>query len=119
MVVILLISNKRGRLQMKFMLIRIFMAIVWILCAFKWGDWKNWRKYYPTMLFFGMGVLIYRSIFQSKILWMFQTDLLAQSINELLVIFTIFFSTALLFLPNLPKKLFHEIIYIIIWWSFI
>jgi hypothetical protein len=91
------------------------MAAVWILCAYKWGDWKNWRRYYPTMLFFGMGDLIYKLVFQGKILWKFESNLIVEPINELFVIFTIFFSTALLFLSNFPKKLSRQIIRILIY----
>jgi hypothetical protein len=100
---------------MKFMLIRLVMAAIFILCAYKWGDWKNWRKYYPTMLFFGMGALIYTVTFHTKPLWQFQTDFLVPALNELFVIFTIFFSTALLFLSNLKKKLIPQIVYILLW----
>lgn len=100
---------------MKFMLIRAIMAVVWVSCAFKWGDWKNWRRYYPTMLFFGMSDLIYKLVFREKVLWKFQASLIADSMNELFVIFTIFFSTALLFLSNFPKRLSRQIINILMY----
>jgi hypothetical protein len=99
----------------KFVLIRLMLATIFILCAYKWGDWKNWRKYYPTMLFFGMGDLIYKVVFFDKPLWMFQVDFFVQSLNELLIIFTIFFSTVLIFLSKLPKNLPQKTIYILIW----
>lgn len=91
------------------------MAGIWIIAAYKWADLKNWRKYYPTLLFFGMGDLIYNVVFNKKHLWEFQSDYLVPSINELFVIFTIFFATTLLFLSNFPKKLYHKVIYLIIW----
>lgn len=100
---------------MKFMLIRLIMAFLWVICAYKWSDWKNWKRYYPTMLFMGMGDLIYYLVFHDKPLWKFQTDFLVPSLNELFVIFTIFFSTILLFLSKLPKKLSKQITWILLW----
>jgi hypothetical protein len=100
---------------MKFMLIRIILASISIISAYKWGDWKNWRKYYPTMLFFGMGDLIYISVFHDNLLWKFHSSILVPSINELFVIFTIFFSSTLLFLSKFPKNLYHKFLYIALW----
>lgn len=100
---------------MKFTIIRLIMASIWIILAYKWGDIKNWRKYYPTMLFFCAGDLIYNVVFAQKRLWGFETGLLVPSINEIFVIFTIFFSTTLLFLANYPEKLKHQVVYIILW----
>lgn len=100
---------------MRYIYVRLIMALLWIISAYLWGDWKNWRKYYPTMLFMGMGDLIYHSVFHNKPLWIFQPDILVSSLNELFVIFTIFFSTVLLFLTYFPEKLLNQIIYIILW----
>ncbi len=100
---------------MKFTLIRLIMASIWITCAYKWGDWKAWERYYPTMLFFGMGDLIYNAVFHQTPLWKFQSDFLIPPLNELFVIFNIFFSTTLLYLSKFPKKLYHQITYIVFW----
>jgi hypothetical protein len=97
------------------MIIRLILASASIISAYKWGDWKNWKRYYPTMLFFGMGDLIYFSFFHNKLLWAFTPSLLVRSINELFIIFTVFFSTTLLFLSNFPKKLYLKITYTLFW----
>jgi hypothetical protein len=102
---------------MKFMIIRFIMAGAFLAVAYRWGDWKNRINYYPTMLFFGMGDLIYNVVFQDKPLWKFASNILSPSINELFVIFTIFFGTTLLYLSNFPKKLYHQVIYTILWIS--
>jgi hypothetical protein len=102
---------------MKFLLIRIIMAGVWITCAYKWGDWRNWRRYYPTMLFFGFGDLIYHLVFKDKHLWVFQSNILALSINELFIIFAIFFPTTLLFLSNFPQTRGKQVKYLAFWIS--
>ena len=103
---------------MKFILIRIISISIFFISAYRWGDWKNWRKYYPTMIFFGMGDLIYIAVFHHKPLWKFPTNFLTPSLDELLLIFSIFFPTTLLFLSNYPKKLYSQIIYIVAWVAF-
>lgn len=100
---------------MKFTIIRSVIAVLWIIIAYKWGDWRNWRRYYPTMLFMGMGDLISCLVFAEKPLWKFQTDFLVPSLTELFVIFTIFFSTILIFLSKFPKKLSNQILWTILW----
>lgn len=100
---------------MKFTLIRSIMALLWGIGAYKLSNWKSWRKYYPTMLFFACGDLIYNVVFHNKLLWQFQTDFLVGSLNELFVIFTIFFFTTLIFLSKYPRKFSHQIMYIVLW----
>jgi hypothetical protein len=100
---------------MTFTLFRVTMGSLFLLSAYKWSDWKNWKRYYPTMLFFGMGDLIYHVVFSEKILWKFELDVLPKSLNELFVIFCIFFPTVLLYLSRYPKKLIHQIFYIVSW----
>jgi uncharacterized membrane protein YoaK (UPF0700 family) len=100
---------------MKLILGRIIPICIFLISAYRWGDWKEWKKYYPTMLFFSMGDLIYIAIFHDKRLWKFPTNFLVPSLDELVLIFLIFFPTTLLFLTNYPKKLYSKIIYIVVW----
>ena len=96
-------------------LIRIVHATLWIAAAYKWGDWKNWNKYYPTMLFMGMGDLIYNLVFFNKKLWTFNPGFLNPILSELFVIFTIFSCTVLIFLTHFPKTLIKQILYMTLW----
>jgi len=97
------------------LLIRGVHAAIWMIAAYKLGDWKNWRKYYPSMLFMGMGDLIYNLVFFNKKLWTFNPGILNPIFNELLVIFTIFSCTVLIFLTHFPKTFFKQVQYIILW----
>ncbi|WP_338448335.1 hypothetical protein R4Z09_19085 [Niallia oryzisoli] len=36
----------------------LFHALLFLLAAMRWGDWLNWRMYYPTILFFIGGDLL-------------------------------------------------------------
>jgi hypothetical protein len=100
---------------MKFILVRVISILIFIIGAYKWGHWKNWKKYYPTMLFFGMGDLIYVSVFHHNPLWKFPTNFLVPSLDELLLIFMVFFPTTIWFLSNYPKKPFAQIVYNAAW----
>ncbi|KAA0548993.1 hypothetical protein FZW96_03515 [Bacillus sp. BGMRC 2118] len=35
-------------------------GIIWFIALWKWGDWKNLERYYPTILFFFLGDLLYQ-----------------------------------------------------------
>jgi hypothetical protein len=100
---------------MNYILIRIVTVSIFLVSAYKWGDWKNWKKYYPTMCFFGMGDLIYVTVFNDKPLWDFPTNFLVSPLDELLLIFGCFFPTTLVFLSRYPKKLFCQIAYNSMW----
>jgi len=49
--------------------IRLGFVTVWLFLVYKWGDWKNWKKYYPTILFFILGNMIYDSLTYNYPLW--------------------------------------------------
>ncbi|WP_206872969.1 CBO0543 family protein [Clostridium zeae] len=100
---------------MRHILLRIIPVFVFLFSAYRWGDWKRWQRYYPTMLFFGFGDLIYITVFHDKVLWDFPTNFLVSSLDELLLIFGIFFPTTLLLLTYYPQKLYCQISYIIMW----
>jgi len=49
--------------------IRLGVFSVWLFLVYKWGDWKNWKRYYPTILFFIIGNMIYDSLTYNYPLW--------------------------------------------------
>lgn len=91
------------------------MASTAILVCYKWGDWKHWQKYYATILFFMMGDFIYLVLFHKTILWMYNTDILNHTLVNLLIMFTVYPSTILLFLPYYPKYILKQAVYICFW----
>lgn len=40
-------------------MINMVYASIWFFALWKWGDWKHWQKYYPTILFFILGDFLY------------------------------------------------------------
>lgn len=82
------------------------IALFWILVSLKWGNWKNWRAYHATMLYFSAANLFYYLIVQKDWLWVHIPDKLTRYF-----IFTdpvhIFISqpfACLVFLSTMPKK---------------
>jgi hypothetical protein len=95
----------------------VSVVIIALLICYKWGDWRHWEKYYSTILFFMIGDFIYLVLFRKTMLWTYNTDILNHTLVNLLVLFTVYPATILLFIPYFPK---HKHIvkkagYILLW----
>ncbi|MBP3953057.1 CBO0543 family protein [Bacillus suaedae] len=104
----------------------IFTAIISIIAVFIWGDWRNWKTYHSTILFFALGNLLYNFLTANHILWRLQGNVVPNhSLTEMLYTFVIFPATAILFLGNYPngilKQLLHTLQWIAIYgiWEFV
>ncbi|RCX18396.1 hypothetical protein DFR58_105160 [Anaerobacterium chartisolvens] len=93
---------------------RIFVVLISVFCCFIWGDWKNWRMYYPTILYFIIWDMIYNFIFFNHTLWMY-SGLVNHTFSTLLIAFTVFPCTTMVYLPHIPKKLWQQVAYIFFW----
>lgn len=93
----------------------ISIIIAALLVCYKWGDWRHWQKYYSTILFFMMGDFIYLVLFRKTMLWSYNTDILNHTLVNLLMIFTVYPSTILVFIPYYPNTVIKRAIYIICW----
>ncbi|WP_204498216.1 CBO0543 family protein [Aquibacillus albus] len=107
--------------------LHIVIAIWVIVASIRWGDWKRWEQYYPTMLYIISAGLVYEFFAQTQFhLWKMNGEwLLNHSIATLLHIFIINPLATFIFLSNypdpLPKQLFHitkwVIIFLIVEWA--
>jgi hypothetical protein len=97
--------------------IHIITAVIFIIAAYKWGDWRNWKSYYSTILFFDLGDLMYFFLFEEKMLWQWKSPFLSSTVIELLWLLFLFPCISLLFLPNFPikKKLMNKVFYLAAW----
>ena len=95
----------------------ILAGIIWLSVTYKYGDWKHLRHYYPTILFFGFGDLLYNLLFRNNLLWFYipQYSWLPHSIINLYYILVIFPCTILLYLPHYPKPFYAQIVYVLFW----
>ncbi len=86
--------------------LRLSIPFLYLLAAWQFGDWKNRRKYYPTILFlicvdFGMSIFTYKYP-----LWTFQKSLMIpnHTISDYLITFFGLSPLVFIFLSNYPFK---------------
>jgi hypothetical protein len=100
--------------------LHLVTVIFTILCAWKWGDWKNWQKYHTTMIYVAMGNLLYNFLYYNHWLWEYKQP--RHVIADTLTTFIILPLTGLIFLTNYPdtinKQLFRIIKFITIYFLF-
>lgn len=114
---ILKLHYKSYKMKVMVNKMHILHCFIWIGAAYKWGDWKNFWRYYPTILFFILGSFIHGIIFYNFPLWFYLSPYISHNIINLIASLTIFPSTILLYLPYFPKtkKLSRQILYILKW----
>lgn len=89
--------------------------LAWVIITYKFGDWKNWRQYYPTILFFCCGNLIAYAVFHHSPLWEFKSKVFSHFTIDLIQMIFIFTSTTILFLQYYPKSRTKQFFYILMW----
>lgn len=97
---------------------RLSYVVLFLLAAIRWGDLRNWRKYYPTVLFMIIFNLLYQVLGSQHPLWLFEKSwpFPNHTISSLVVTFTVFPATVLLYLSHFPAtRLFKAVSYILLW----
>jgi len=80
----------------------LLLAFLFVLVCFKWGDWRNWKTYYATILFLIAGDFIYYFVAGVKPLWQYTAKLFPGAIATLIISLIIYPCTVLIFLPFYP-----------------
>lgn len=96
-------------------MVRILVAILFIYLCFKWGDWKHWQYYYPTILYYIIGDLSSNILTYSKPLWLYGGSFWNHTFANYFMAFALFPSVIILFLSNLPNNTIRQIWYIVSW----
>ncbi|PLS04263.1 CBO0543 family protein [Neobacillus cucumis] len=98
---------------------RMALPLIYITATWKFADWRNWKKYYPSILFivsvdFFISVLMYEYP-----LWTFRGSLMVpnHTIADFIIAFITFPNLTLLYLSMFPYKLhwFKQFVYIAVW----
>ncbi|MBO0999634.1 hypothetical protein IOC57_18040 [Bacillus sp. SD075] len=98
----------------------VFTAL-FLLAGIKWGDWKRWRDYYPTILFFIIGDLLYSCLLYNHQLWAYQeiffgTHILRNDlIISLIIMFVAYPSTIMIYLGRFPQTIWKQAFWIFLW----
>ncbi len=97
----------------------IFIGFFSIACAWRWGDWRHWHRYLPTIQYLIMGDMLYNLLCQHFLMWSYPSPpnlFPSHLFNNLFIMFTIYPSTMLLFLYRFPKaNISKKILYIVFW----
>lgn len=89
--------------------------MAFILAAWKWGDWKNWSKYYPTILYMIVFNLVYFALSIDFPLWSYDHSVLGHTYSDFVVGFIMFPATMLLYLPYQPKEKIKRVGFLLFW----
>jgi hypothetical protein len=98
----------------------IFIAL-FLLAAIKWGNWRKWSEYYPTILFFIVGDLLKNFLLYNHWLWTYKETIFAENILRnhtiisLLVLSLVYPSTILIYFGRFPKSKLKQIFWLSFW----
>jgi len=99
----------------------IIYVAVFLLAAIIWGDWRSWRLYYSTILFFIVGDLLKNFLFYNYWMWTYQETMFAKNIlrNHTIISIIIMFigypSTIFLYLGRFPKSKWKQAAWVSFW----
>lgn len=91
-------------------------SILAIFSTWKWGDWRNWRLYYPTILFFILISMLHLVITYDHPQWTFKDFFIPNStLKELIMFFLQYPCFTILFFTYTPSKKVYLPIYFLLW----
>src|SRR5665648_236270 len=73
----------------------LLLTCLFVLVCYKWGDWRNWKTYYATILFLIAGDFIYYYVAGAKPLWQYTSKLFPGTITTLIISLIIYLCTVL------------------------
>lgn len=90
----------------------ILIAAGSLYLCYKYGDWRNWMTYYPTILFFMLSNVVCAYLIFNHPLWFYESSILNRTFCDLFICITVYPSTIMVFIPHFPKKIIPGIIHI-------
>ena len=99
------------------MLLNLFFAVLYIVVTYKWGDWRNWERYYPTILFFWFGDILSFALLYQHPLWLYFIPGIPHLFHQLFVVIVMYSCGVILYLSNYPTSLATQFLYILFWAS--
>ncbi len=90
--------------QWLLVLTRVAMVSGFVLAAWRWGDWRHWQVYYPTVLFVTTVNFFASYVSYLHPLWIFGPDALVRSETaiELISTFVVMPASVFTYLSNFP-----------------
>ena len=97
-------------------MVTITLVLLYAAACYKWGAWRNWREYYPTILYVIIGDLIYNFVFHDHTLWLYD-GLFNHTTMDIIAVFFMFPPIIILYLTHWPKSWIKQATYVLIWAS--
>lgn len=88
-----------------------------MLAGLRFGDWKNIREYYPTILFLIIGDLLYNLFTYNDPMWSYSKDWFLPNhiLVNLWIMATVYPATVIIYLSHFPKTISKRILFILFW----
>ncbi|WP_425058766.1 hypothetical protein SCACP_34220 [Sporomusa carbonis] len=100
------------------LIFRVVLILAFATSAWRLGDWRNWIKYYPTVLFTMVVNLSVSLLTYHHILWNFNPDLVVKThtVVEFLNTYIVLSAATFVYLSHFPQygKL-YQYGYVILW----
>lgn len=96
----------------------LVLVVIVILTSIRFADWKNWERYYPTMLYVSTSGLLYKYFAHSQFhLWKIEPSWIinTHSLADIVHTFIINPLAAFMYLSNLKIGFLKEVIHILKW----
>jgi hypothetical protein len=97
----------------------LFIQLSFLIAGYKWGDWKNWRKYYSTILFFILMDLFYNFLLYHYPMWTLHDSPIPLFQYEYFIILCLMFlrypPTVLIYLGKFPNGRLKRMGWITLW----
>lgn len=94
----------------------IVMNGLYLIAGYKWGDWRNWQKYYPTILFLIIGDFLYNFLLYNKSMWLFHDLILPNhTIITLSAMVISYAATVLIYLGKFPERWLNRLLWFLLW----
>ncbi|NPV93098.1 MAG: hypothetical protein HPY50_20225 [Firmicutes bacterium] len=100
---------------LKYLDFQIAVSLAALLAAWKWSDWKNWKKYYSTILYYIIISFLYAMLTYNHPLWEFKSPLLKTTFSDILLGFVCSPALILLYLTFYPHGLLQQVPYLLLW----
>ncbi|MEH7119341.1 CBO0543 family protein [Neobacillus vireti] len=101
---------------------RMVQPVIYIIAVWRFADWRNWKKYYPTILYIISVDFIISILTYEYPLWTFHGALIVpnHTIADFMITFVIFPNLTLLYLSLYPYRSYwpKQVGYITIWLIF-
>jgi hypothetical protein len=94
----------------------LLIFALYLFIGYKWGDWRNWKEYYPTILFFMVGDLLYNFLLYNRPMWLFHDLILPNHTSITLVaMFVTYTVTVLIYLGRFPAGWGKRFLWFLLW----